>query len=143
MMWNWFRSAPTRRLRCAPKQAKRQRLALEELEDRRLLSTFNWVVNGDGNFNAAANWRDQNNNPGIPGPGDDAVIDVTGINVTSGTSVTVNSLLCSANLLMTGGTFTVTNNGKNSAITTLTLNAGTLQANAGTLFITGGTCAGT
>lgn len=142
MMWNLFRSRRARTLRPAPAQARPYRLALEELEDRRLLSTFNWILNADGAFNNAANWRDAGNNPGVPGATDDAIIGITGINVTSSTSAAVNSLLCSATLTVTSGPFSIANVGKNSSITTLFLNAGTLQVNANTLFITAGTSAG-
>jgi hypothetical protein len=126
------------------------RLTLEALEERRLPATFTWVLNGSGDFNTAANWHDQNNNPGVPGPNDDAVVNQTGINITSSTANTVNSILCSAALtIANGSTFTVADVSKNSFISTLTLSAGTtLQANAGnqagtgTLFIGGGTGAG-
>ncbi|HLJ95082.1 MAG TPA: DUF4214 domain-containing protein, partial [Gemmataceae bacterium] len=74
---------------------------------------------------------------------DDAVIDVPSINVTSGTPISVNSLLCSATLTLTGSTFSIANVNKNSSITTLVENAGTLQLNANTLFITGGSSSST
>lgn len=144
MSWNRFRSRRTSKLPSAPTRTRRSPLALEPLEDRRLPATFTWVQNAGGDFNNAANWRDENNNPGVPGANDDAVINTTGINVTSSTSNTVNSLLCGAQLTLLGGTFSIADAGKNSHINTLVQNAGTtLQANAGTLFVSGGSSSGT
>ncbi len=137
MTWNLFRSRRTRTLRPAHVQARRHRLALEELEDRRLLATFNWLANASGDFNNVANW-DRN---AVPGVNDDAIINFTGITITSAVSNTVNSVLDSAGLTITGGTFSVANVGKNSSITTLTLSTGTLQVNANTLFVTAGSSA--
>jgi hypothetical protein len=85
MKWNLFRSRPTRQFRAAYSDGRLFRPCLEELEERRLLATFNWVVNGDGDFNTASNWRDENNLPGVPGVADDASIGFTGIAVTSST----------------------------------------------------------
>ena len=45
----------------------RYRPYVQAFEERVLLSTFTWDVNGDGNFNNAANWVDQNNHHGVPG----------------------------------------------------------------------------
>src|SRR5262249_50065407 len=98
--------------------------------------------------NNAANWLNQSTNmPGVPGAGDDAVVSITGINITSATSNTVNSFLCGAQLTVTSGTFSI-GLGKNSHINTLVLNSSTtLQANAGsasaTLFVSGGSSSGT
>jgi hypothetical protein len=148
MIWNLFQSRRTKTLRPAPCHIRPHRLVLEELEERRLLSTFTWVPNASGDFNTAANWLNQSTSTaGVPGAGDDAVVSITGINITSSTTNTVNSILCGAQLTITSGTFTIAL-GKNSHINTLVVNAGTaLQANAGspnaTLFISGGTSSGT
>jgi hypothetical protein len=116
MTWNVFRSSRIRKPAQAP--TRPYRLALEELEDRRLLATFTWVQNGSGDFNTAANWRNDNGNPGVPGANDEAVINITGISVTSSTSNAVDSLLCAAQLTLAGGTFSIANAGKNSHINT-------------------------
>src|SRR4051794_38721504 len=77
---------------------------VERLEERRLLATFHWASNADGNFNDPASWLNQANQPGAPGPNDDATIGFGGINVTVPGSATVNSLSSSARLSVTGGT---------------------------------------
>jgi RHS repeat-associated protein len=77
------------------------------LEDRILLSTFHWFAAAGGDFNVAANWRDQAGNPGVPGPADDATIGFSGITVTVSGSTTVHSLDLTAATLSVTGTFTV------------------------------------
>src|SRR5262249_48135856 len=67
----------------------RRPLQLELLEDRVVPATFTWFPNADGNFNVAANWRNQGGNPGVPGPTDDANINFSGITVTLSESHTV------------------------------------------------------
>jgi hypothetical protein len=140
MRWNWFRSRQTRTLRSALAPRRRYRLAVEELEDRCLLSTITWITNGNGDFNNGANWSSGS----VPGAGDDAIIDITGITVTSSQFPTVNSLQCSAQLSITGGVFTVNNGGTdNSHISTLVVSSGAaLQTLANTLFINGGSSNG-
>src|SRR5437588_12027995 len=96
MRWNLFRSRRTRKLRSAHAHTRPCRLALEELEDRRLLATFNWVNISSGNFNTNTNWMNTSTGlPGVPGPTDDAIISVAGINVNSTASIALNSLACS------------------------------------------------
>src|SRR6516162_8791367 len=102
MRWNVFRSRRTTQLRPAQTRRGPNQLALESLEDRCLLATFNWVLPVDGDFNTSANWINTSTNlPGVPGPSDDAVISNGTITVTSAISNTVNSLTCSANLSIT------------------------------------------
>src|SRR4051795_10887148 len=86
------------------KQGVRRRFAtvVERLEERRLLATFHWANNADGNFNDPASWLNQANQPGVPGPNDDATINFGGINVTVPASATVNSLSSSARVSVTG-----------------------------------------
>jgi hypothetical protein len=140
MRWNWFRSQRTPTLRHAASHTRRQRLALEELEDRRLLSTITWIQNSSGDFNNAANWDAGR----VPGATDDAIINITGITITSSQSPTVNSLQCSGQLAITGGVFTINNGGNaNSHISTLVIDTGTaLQVLSNSLFINGGSSAG-
>jgi phage baseplate assembly protein gpV len=153
MRWNLFRSQRTNKAPRRPSDIRSHRPTLEALEDRRLPATFTWALSGSGDFNAAANWRDQNNNPGVPGANDDAVVppSSTPITITSSSSNTVNSLLLNADATLTvaGGTFTVVDVGKNSFLNNLILDAGATlqasansQANSGTLDIGGGTGAG-
>src|SRR5438132_718667 len=76
------------------KARSRQRFQplLEALEDRILLSTVNWI-GGSGDWSTVANWRDDAMVNRLPGPGDDAVINVAGIAVAHATgSDTVGSL---------------------------------------------------
>jgi hypothetical protein len=140
MHWNLFRFPRTPRLRPAASRTRRQRLILEEFEDRLLLSTITWILNGSGDFANAANW----NTGTVPGPSDDAIINLTGITITSSQSPTVNSLQCSGQLMITGGIFTINNGGTaNSHISTLAIDSGTaLQVLANSLFINGGSSAG-
>ena len=44
------------------------RVGLEPLEDRCLMSSFHWASDVSGDFNSAANWVDQSDNPGRPRP---------------------------------------------------------------------------
>src|SRR5207247_7983520 len=54
----------------------------------------------------------------------------------------INSVLCSAHLTITAGTFSIAGLGVNSFINTLVLNSGsTLQTGSGSLFIAGGSSA--
>jgi hypothetical protein len=115
------------------------------LEDRQLLATWNWVTNGDGAWNVAANWvNPANNTHGIPAAGDTANIAYGGITVTVPASVTVDNVQCPSTLKITGGTFTVTNQAQNSNISTLVLSSSTgLTTTGGSTTINGGTIAGT
>jgi hypothetical protein len=76
---------------------------LEALETRDLLSTFTWNNPSGGDFNTAANW-DRN---AVPGASDDAVINTTGITVTSSGNNSINSLTSSALVQIQGGSFNV------------------------------------
>jgi hypothetical protein len=108
---------------------------LEALEDRCLLATFYWILNGDGDFNVAANW----DRHAVPGPGDDANIVPSGITVTSAVYNTVNSLTCQARLDVTSGTFSVADVITNTSINQLILASGsTFQVNGGTASLTHG-----
>ena len=59
----------SRRRGCAKSRrrvALRALSGLEALEDRCLMSSFQWASDVSGNWNNAANWVDQNDNPGVP-----------------------------------------------------------------------------
>jgi hypothetical protein len=110
---------------------ERRRLILEQLEDRTVLSTVNWIgASGiPGNWNDANKWLDATTMTNhVPGATDDAVINVSGVTVTHGTgSDTVHSLTVS------NGTFSLSGG---------TLNAGTLEG-GGLINLSGGTLAST
>src|SRR5438309_1506489 len=92
----------------------RFRSSVEALEERRLLATFQWAGNSDGDFGVAANWQDQNNQPGVPGPNDDAIIGFSGITVTVAASAAVSSLKSSARVNVSSGTLSLANVASNS-----------------------------
>jgi hypothetical protein len=119
------------------------RPAVEALEERSLLSTFNWWQTVDGTFGDSTRWHDQNGLTGLPGSSDDATIP-NGINVTTGTTRTLNTLNSSANLELTAGTFVLKNIGHTSTLSNLIVDSGaTLEILSGTTYISGCTIAGT
>jgi hypothetical protein len=115
------------------------------LEPRCLLSTFTWDINGDGDFNVAANWVNQDNQHGVPGPGDTAIINYGGITVSVNQSDAVDNLQSGAILKINGGTFAVADLVQNTAISSLILGPGaTFEVDGGAASIGGsGTFAGT
>ena len=125
------------------KARPRRRPLLEALEERCLLASFHWVNNTSGAFNVAANWQDQGGNPGVPGPGDDAAVNVNGVTVGVPGSTSVHSLQMSSGstLNVTGGNFAVAST---SQVGALDLSPGTtFQVTGGTTTLTaGGTIAG-
>jgi hypothetical protein len=132
MLWRII--ASRRASKSADRSARRRftRPALEVLEDRWLPSTFTWFKSVDGNFNDPSMWRDQNDDPGVPGPGDDASIG-GGITVTMSASSTVNSLISAALLeIQPGVTFAMNNINQVSVLSKYDLEDGaTLQVNSG------------
>jgi RHS repeat-associated protein len=100
---------------------------LEALEDRLLPSTVTWV-GGSGDWSNPSNWSDGTINR-LPGPQDDAIINVQGISVTHGSgSDTVQSLTVNDPLSLTGGTLAVSGNLAVQNGNTLTLAGGTLTS---------------
>ncbi len=101
----------------------RRKLFVETLESRVVLATYNWVAGVPGDWDVAANWRDQDNLPGIPGAGDDAKFTEV---VTSTVSRTVNSLNSGfGGLHVTGGTFAISHTvGPGSFLSGLVLDSG-------------------
>ncbi len=117
-------------------------LALEPLEDRRLLSTFTWTGTDSNDFNDSNNWVDQNNQPGIPGPSDDAVIDTGLAQLAQSASLAGLSVGFGAEFDVTSGTFTLTGSGTINAGGTLGIETGATIDNSGTLTFVGGTVGG-
>lgn len=121
--------------RSPARRSRRAFAGCEALEARTLLAVILWDGGGDGTtLTQAANWTGDV----LPGPADDAVIDIAGtptIRFTTGT-FTVNSLTSAETFIMSGGTLTI---GTASTVSgTTTVSGGTL-AGAGTLTIAAGT----
>src|SRR5262245_46907101 len=101
--------------------------AFDILEDRIMLSTVTWI-GGTGDWNTATNWSDGVSNR-LPGPDDDAVINVAGISVThSSGSHTVKSLTINDPFTLSGGTLIVTGNLLQPNANTFTMAGGTLRS---------------
>ncbi len=115
----------------AKRQSRRRRLfashrrpRVELLEDRRVLATFAWDGGGDG-----VSWGDPLNwdNDSLPGPADDAVINVAG-DITidhSANFTTIRSLQSSEAITLSAGTLNVTSTFQ--VDNTVTLAGGTLS----------------
>jgi hypothetical protein len=110
------RRAPTRPApRCRPR--------FERLEDR-IAPTINWT-GGSGNFNDPTHWI----GGVVPGPSDNAVIDVSGVTVTySSGSRSVHSVTCNDAFVLSGGSLTVA---APSTIHQLTMKGGALSLSTG------------
>ena len=67
-----------------------------------MFETFVWKSDTDGSWHDASNWH-----RGVPTVGADVLIDKPGVEVTVGSSITVDELQCSANLTINSGTFLV------------------------------------
>src|SRR5437899_608556 len=95
-------SHPQRRV-----SARRVRPQLEVLEDRVLLDAVRWINASGGDWSTASNWDLQR----IPGPADDAIIEMPGITVThldSGRTDSIHSLTISNGTFnILGGTLSV------------------------------------
>jgi hypothetical protein len=121
-MWRIFSHS-----RGTPKPIRRPlrsafRPRLEALEDRWLPNTYSWFQSVDGAFNDSSRWRDQNNNPGVPGPGDIANIATSGETVTIPTGASVLQLNSGVHMVLSGGTLAVANN---SSVNQLDMSPGT------------------
>ncbi len=82
---------------------RRFRPRVEQLEDRLVLATVNWI-GGSGDWNGGTNWS---NGTG-PAAGDDAVIDVAGVVVTHSSGLhTVKSLTIDDSFTLSGGTLAI------------------------------------
>ena len=120
----------------ARRRPTRLRLGLEALERRQLLATVQWISSSSGNWDVGSDWSTGQ----VPGPGDDAVIAVSGIAVTidSGQQ-SVHSLACSEPLSITGGSLTVAANSTISGGLTMTGGSLTASGSGVTLAVTGAT----
>jgi hypothetical protein len=110
----------------------RFRPLLEMLEERSVPSTVNWIGTANGSFTDATNWQDAVTGANrVPGAGDDAVVGINVV-VTDSSTTTVNSLTMSqGQLQLTGGTFTVNNQGQNSSLHQLVVQTGATFQTAG------------
>ncbi|MGD9690556.1 MAG: hypothetical protein AB7K52_12525 [Phycisphaerales bacterium] len=111
---------------------------LEQLEPRKLLAMIMWDGGPTGN---GTNWHDAANWAGdvLPGPGDDAIIDVGAsptivFNSTTG-SQSIRSLMCAENITISGGTLTIAE--ASSIAGTFTLSGSGTVTGAGDLSVTG------
>ncbi len=112
-----------------------RRLRVEPLESRQLLSAVSWDGGGDG-----TNWSDPINWSGnaLPGAADDVTINVVGlITVTHASGNTIiRSLTSAENLVISGGSFQVTN-GASTVSASFTIGSGAnLTANGPTATFT-------
>ena len=114
--------------------SKGHRPRVELLEQRRLLSTVDWISTTSGDWNNAANWSTES----VPGPSDDVVIDVSGasptITIDSGNQ-SVNSLSTNDPLVLSGGSLTVA--AQSTIGGSFTLSGGTLNV-GGPITLAGG-----
>jgi hypothetical protein len=124
---------PARHMGAGPKA--KIRLGLEILEDRTLLSTVTWINASSGDWDTAANWRDDMGNNRLPGAADDVVLPSGSYTVTHGSAVTdaVASITNQAAIVLSGGTLNVSGNVGGTG--SFTLSGGTL----GNATVTAGT----
>src|SRR6516162_5949358 len=123
-----------RRRTSRPQTLQRQRLILESLEERALPSTVTWI-GGSGDWDTASNWSDGTTKR-LPGPADDAVINITGISVTHLTTATdsVHSLTSKAAIVVGAGSLSVAS--ASTISSTLDFDGGTLTG-PGVLAVSG------
>ena len=132
---SYSRFRPFRRDSRNPKRSHRSHVHLEQLESRQLLATVTWNNPEGGSWNNASNWSWSPTGAGLPGPGDDVVINDlnAGDTVTIGSgNQAINSITATNPLVISGGTLTLA---ADSSITTLTENGGAVVG-SGTLTIT-------
>ena len=144
-----------RRSRPIRRRPSRFQLYLEQLEQRTVPATINWMNSAGGNWDLGTNWNGGN----VPGSGDDAVINTTApatITIQTGDIESVHSLTLAGNdtlaitggflaiassstfsggLAITGGSLTVSGSGVTlSANGPTTVSAGSLIAQGGATF---------
>ena len=108
-------------------------------------SSVTWNVDSDGLWHVPSNWS---SNPSLPGLSDDVIIDREGVSPTvehSQGADTINSLMCNENLIISGGSLTVTNSTQINSC--FTISGGTAFLNGitalnGETTLNGGTIAG-
>jgi hypothetical protein len=117
-----------------PPRRRQRRPDFEALESRQLLSTVNWINPKSGSWDVASNWSTDT----VPGPGDDAVIDVAGVTVTISSNVeAVNSITADDPLVISGGGLTVAANSTISGGLSMTGGSLTASGSGVTLTVTG------
>ena len=116
---------------------------LEGLEERTLLTTETWINPAGGDWDTASNWSTGS----VPGPADDAVINIPNITVTHSTSAedTVDSITSQATLNLSSGSLSI--HATSSIAGGLMISAGTLSTVgkltiSGSMSWTGGTISG-
>jgi RHS repeat-associated protein len=112
------RQSPSRGRRKPRPRRYRFRPTIEQLEEIVLLSTVTWINLSGGDWDTPSNWQDQTGMNRLPGPGDDAVINVAGgVAITHAQSVTdtVRSLTASDPLTLSFGTLVITGSLSSSA----------------------------
>jgi hypothetical protein len=86
-------------------------------------SAYTWAQAVDGNWFDASRWKDQNNQPGVPGCGDDATIGSGAVTVTIAGNACAHKLTDSARLVVPSGGLAV---GVSSSTGELDLKPGTV-----------------
>jgi len=100
-------------------------------------ATISWVPNADGNWEIPGNW-----DLGVPGSGDDAMIDVGGATVRTITigsgSQSINSVTSQENLHITGGDLTINGSGTSTINGDLILGTGRILTVTDGMFVANG-----
>ncbi len=100
-----------------------RKLTLQVLEDRIQPATVNWIGTGSGDWDTKSNWS----TGALPGPGDDVVINQTGITITHSTGTdSVQSVTTNANVILSSGTLNVSGGFQLPSGVALTIQGGTL-----------------
>ena len=148
-----LKSINTRSRSSAARSRRRKsfRPAVEPLEERRVMSTYTWSALGDGYFDVASNWSDENGNPGVPGPNDTAIND-TNYNITVRNNAVVGTWfdgihnLTGDAIIQSGSSLTITGHGgggESNFYQLQVLNGATLNVEGNTTALQYSTVAGT
>jgi SdrD B-like domain len=126
-----------RRQQGSQRKKSRQRLTLENLEDRVVPSTVTWINPTGGDWDTVTNWQDSSGVNRLPGSADDALINFPGITVThfSGQIEEVHSLTSQANINFADGELDLEGS---SSVSGRFDNAGTVKVISGQLTMSGG-----
>ena len=88
-------------------------------------ASYSWAAAVDGSWFDASKWKDQNNQPGVPGCGDNASIGFGGITVTVNGSACAYKLTAGSRILVQTGSLSV-ESGPSNSIYELDLTPGTV-----------------